>query len=315
MLYEMLAGMRPVAGDDARVIALKVEQGDVMPLVKVAPEVPGELAGLVHRAMAARPELRFATATEMRLALEKVRRGGTAVLGVGPRTDAVPAIATVAGMMQNAPTAATSRSEAPESPPVHTMRAPPIASALAGVAYEGAPLVAEPPQMDRRRARRRGRVLLALVALPLVLGGGIVGALALSGTWAAGDTPAALPSASTPLAEEDVAPRARPVPTQTSTSTVSDVPKLVPTRPISAPTQPHAPARSASPAPADAGPPPSPFLLPSTLPSTLPPFPSVLPFPTNFPNPFPSILPAWPPPPPSSSQPPRETPSANGPGY
>src|ERR1700722_20090417 len=63
MLYEMIA--------DARVIALLVERGEVVPLVKVAPDVPREIAGLVHRAMAARPELRFASATEMRLALEK----------------------------------------------------------------------------------------------------------------------------------------------------------------------------------------------------------------------------------------------------
>src|SRR5215469_9540292 len=72
MLYEMVAATRPVSGEDARVIALKVERGEVVPLVKAAPEVPRELAGLVHRAMAARPELRFATATEMRLALERV---------------------------------------------------------------------------------------------------------------------------------------------------------------------------------------------------------------------------------------------------
>ncbi|MDP9036000.1 MAG: serine/threonine protein kinase, partial [Myxococcota bacterium] len=71
MLYEMIAGARPVSGDDARVIALKVERGEIVPLVQVVPDVPGELAGLVHRAMAARPELRFPTATEMRLALER----------------------------------------------------------------------------------------------------------------------------------------------------------------------------------------------------------------------------------------------------
>jgi tRNA A-37 threonylcarbamoyl transferase component Bud32 len=71
MLYEMIAGTRPVNGDDARVIALRVERGEAVPLVQAAPDVPREIAGLVHRAMAANPELRFATATDMRLALEK----------------------------------------------------------------------------------------------------------------------------------------------------------------------------------------------------------------------------------------------------
>jgi glutaredoxin len=56
-------------------MALKVELGQVVPLVEAAPDVPRELAGLVHRAMAPRPELRFATATEMRLALASVMHG------------------------------------------------------------------------------------------------------------------------------------------------------------------------------------------------------------------------------------------------
>ncbi|MEO8878525.1 MAG: protein kinase [Polyangiaceae bacterium] len=73
MLYEMISGERPVAGDDARVIAMKVDRGEVKPLVHAAPDVPRELAGLVHRAMAARPEIRFQSASEMRLALEAVK--------------------------------------------------------------------------------------------------------------------------------------------------------------------------------------------------------------------------------------------------
>jgi serine/threonine-protein kinase len=80
MLYEMLSGARPVSGDDARIIALKVERGEITPLVQRMPDVPRELAGLVHRAMAPRPEMRFASATEMRLALEQAATGkrGTA---------------------------------------------------------------------------------------------------------------------------------------------------------------------------------------------------------------------------------------------
>jgi serine/threonine-protein kinase len=73
MLYELISGERPVSGDDARVIAVKVERGEVKPLVHAAPDVPRELAGLVHRAMAARPDLRFQTASDMRIALEAVK--------------------------------------------------------------------------------------------------------------------------------------------------------------------------------------------------------------------------------------------------
>ena len=83
MLYEMLAGMRPVNGEDARVIVLKVERGEVTPLVHACPGVQPELAGLVHRAMAAKAELRFESARAMRAALEAAthkRKGIT----VGP---------------------------------------------------------------------------------------------------------------------------------------------------------------------------------------------------------------------------------------
>ena len=73
LLFEMLAGRRPVAGENAVIIALKVERGDVLQLRQLAPQVPEPIAALVHRAMAAKPEHRFASATEMRLALEAAR--------------------------------------------------------------------------------------------------------------------------------------------------------------------------------------------------------------------------------------------------
>ena len=75
MLYEMLSGRTPVQGDDPRVLVLKVERGEVEPLVNVAPGIQPQLAGFVHRAMAPRPEVRFANATEMRLALEAIVSG------------------------------------------------------------------------------------------------------------------------------------------------------------------------------------------------------------------------------------------------
>ena len=81
MLYEMIAAQRPVSGEDARSIAAKIDRGEVTPLVHAAPEVPREIAGLVHRAMAPRPELRFASATEMRLALEGALAGKRAPAG------------------------------------------------------------------------------------------------------------------------------------------------------------------------------------------------------------------------------------------
>jgi len=83
MLYEMLAGTTPVRSHDPHVVVIKVERGEITPLVHAAPDTPPELAGFVHRAMAPQPALRFSSATEMRLALEAltgVRRVKTAKL-------------------------------------------------------------------------------------------------------------------------------------------------------------------------------------------------------------------------------------------
>jgi serine/threonine-protein kinase len=95
MFYEMLSGQRPISGDDPRVIALKVERGEIKPLVHALPSVPPPLAGFTHRAMAPRPEMRFQSAAEMRLALEKLvghDAGGTLPLPLAParRVSAIP---------------------------------------------------------------------------------------------------------------------------------------------------------------------------------------------------------------------------------
>lgn len=86
MLYEMLSGKPPVEASDPRVLVGKVERGEVTPLVQAAPGIEPVLAGFVHRAMAPRPELRFATATEMRVALDDIitgKRPGTAKIVIG----------------------------------------------------------------------------------------------------------------------------------------------------------------------------------------------------------------------------------------
>ena len=92
MLYEMLSGQTPAQGEDPRVVVLKVERGEVQPLVHVAPNVPPEVAGLVHRAMAPRPEMRFSSAAEMRIALEAVVSGKRQVTANLPRAAVAPSV-------------------------------------------------------------------------------------------------------------------------------------------------------------------------------------------------------------------------------
>jgi serine/threonine-protein kinase len=69
MLYEMLAGTRPTQGDDAQQIAAFIMTNKVVPLHQINPAVSEGLAQVVHRAMAAAPEERFASAADLRSAL------------------------------------------------------------------------------------------------------------------------------------------------------------------------------------------------------------------------------------------------------
>ena len=217
MLFEMIAGQRPVAGDDARVIALKVERGEVTPLVHHAPEVPRELAGLVHRAMAARPELRFASATEMRLALEGAltgRRIPTVQLraapapGVGQGGGGGGGAAPGTGTMQGAPVAealsagaagmggrareavvgsrvSTSVDRRVDTSPPTTERAPgpPVMAMPHGPPAGFAPSPGLPPIPGRevpRGRRRRGAPIWLLVLLPLLVGAVVVVVLVMN---------------------------------------------------------------------------------------------------------------------------------------
>jgi serine/threonine-protein kinase len=289
MLYEMIAGSRPVTGEDARVVAFKVERGEAVPLLRAAPEAPRELAGLVHRAMAPRPELRFASATEMRLAVEAAmsgKRAATAGMAAAPAAPRSVRMATPV---------------APEiEPPVHTVRAPPIATAILAPGL-GAPFVPGGPGGGGGRAPRgRGKVA-ALIALPVLVGAAVVGILVATGQL--GSATQAPASTAQPAAQptSTVAPQVAP----TTTDTRNEVPALVPAKPAPFAPRPVPSARAsaeadaAPPATADAAAPPSPLGLPTSFPTTLPPFPSSLPFPAGFPTSFPglpSAFPGWPPP-------------------
>jgi serine/threonine protein kinase len=309
MLYEMLSGVRPVQGEDARVIALKVERGEVAPLVQSAPDAPREIAGLVHRAMAARPELRFSTATEMRLALEKVSGARRpAISGIqGPPASALPqgtgtlknvpaepVLAAVRTGTGTGPGAATGGPPTDHDAPVHTERAPPIGTALPQMSpqtpvYAG---VAMPPspagEPHRRQGGGAGRIA-ALVALPILLGAGVVLVLMATGTWSFGSSsqPGEPGSSSTAALDAGPAVAVMTTPTVQTAAPATTVPTLTPTR--FTPTGPRPsgsrPPPQASGQDAGAQPEPQQPLNPFVLPSTLPPMPSV--FPTAFPTVFP----------------------------
>jgi len=316
MLYEMLAGSRPVAGDDGRVIALKIERGEVVPLVHALPSVKPELAGLVHRAMAFRRDLRFASATEMRLALEAVRAVRPGAVAAD-RAVELPGKAGT-GTMMGAPIeavlgAAHKRVEPttkhadppPGSPGSGTIVGAALGAPAADASAYGSPpepyaprFVAAPLQSAPRR--RSNGLVLGLVVASLLLGAGIAAAIVLS----SGDSTTArpvvpvvpVPTTAVPGTVADSHPTALP-----TTPPLTPTPTLVPQTPTTvAPTR---PSSSPSAAPSSSSPiPPIPSLVLPPMPSTFPSFqvppgwPSVPVFP-GFPV---APSPVSPAPPPSS---------------
>jgi len=334
MLYEMIAGSRPINGDDARVIALRVERGEIIPLVQAAPDAPRELAGLVHRAMAARPELRFASATEMRLALEKAAAKrltgapGTGTTGQVPAPAASAPEMTATGTLKNvsaqqviagaaaahpatAPlpaAAAAGPSASGHEPSPNTERAPPLATAMTGPLQAVAPatpvyagVAMSPPPHGATRSRGGTGRILALIALPILIGAGIVMVLVATGTWSptSGTDPAPPPPTATHTAQPEAAPPTTggPPTVETAVPNGGTVPTLSPNHPGPGPGPGPGPRPGPSNhpphgAPDAGGGAPPPFILPSTIPTA---------FPSGFglPPGFPTAFPAWPPPQPS----------------
>lgn len=73
VLYEMLTGKLPFEGDTAISIAIKHIQMDYPKASLVVPDLPEELEFILAKALAKRPEDRFASALDMKRALEAVR--------------------------------------------------------------------------------------------------------------------------------------------------------------------------------------------------------------------------------------------------
>ncbi|MFO1077456.1 MAG: serine/threonine-protein kinase [Planctomycetota bacterium] len=74
VLYELLAGRRPFAGDSAREVLQQIELGACEPLARAAPGVPRDLVTICHRAMEPVPAHRYATAGDLAADLRRFLR-------------------------------------------------------------------------------------------------------------------------------------------------------------------------------------------------------------------------------------------------
>ena len=115
VLYEMLTGRVPFTGDSAVAIAMKHVQETPVPPRQIVPSIPPELEAVVQRAMAKDPALRYHSADEMGMDLDRVRKG----LGVTQATAALSAsdAYAAAGRTMVAPPPPTSGAYAPTQAP------------------------------------------------------------------------------------------------------------------------------------------------------------------------------------------------------
>ena len=243
MLYEMLSGQPPVSGPDPRILVAKIERGEITPLVHAAPGIRPELAGFVHRAMAPRPEVRFANATEMKVALCDVMAGKKTNVGTAPLKASVAPVVPPELMD-------TDR----QAPPMGTgtVMGAPMAGAMSVAPHPGAPtpMIAPsaPYEASRPLPRRRSGsgLVVALALIATLLGAGAVVTYVMST-----QEPAPAPPPTFATATTTTQPPVTP-PTIAST-TVTAAPPLKPTQPLT-PTPPVSPQPPTTPqAKPDAG--------------------------------------------------------------
>ncbi|MBK9265545.1 MAG: protein kinase [Polyangiaceae bacterium] len=94
IIFEMLAGRRPVGGDEPHQIASSYLSGQIAQLTDLAPHVPPDLAQVVHRAMGPKPPDRYNTLAEFRAALHPFAAAAQAPsAGAAPATPPPAAVA------------------------------------------------------------------------------------------------------------------------------------------------------------------------------------------------------------------------------
>ncbi|MBI3971556.1 MAG: serine/threonine protein kinase [Chloroflexi bacterium] len=155
VLYEMLAGSVPFAGDSVVAVAWQQVHDPHPPLRGLRPDISAATEAVVTKVLAKDPAARFQTAAEMRAALEEVRE------------QLVRAAAAAA---------ATTRIIGPAVPawPEARQAVPPPAED----AHDAAPVPDEPPPSVTRAGRHRTGLrlaaLLALVLLSVAAGGAML---------------------------------------------------------------------------------------------------------------------------------------------
>jgi serine/threonine-protein kinase len=285
MLFEMLSGKRPAEGGDAEVIVGKVLSGQVFALETLEPNLPVGLVGVVRRAIAADRDARFASARELRAALEPFvgQPAPERTSGAPERTSGVPK------------TLADSLPEAERVSPRGSTE-PAMAPLVPGPGWGTSQ--GPPGRVIVHRRRRPIGLFVGLLLFAVAAAGAVAVLLIPHETTGPGPTPPIPPPEPS---EAVIAPLDQAPPGQGPTPVATVTPPGTPGQ-AGPGTRPDAGAATT-----DGGPQTVPTVPPFQLPSTFPPL-----IPSGFPTALPSIFPPFPstfpglPPPPAQAQPPPD---------
>jgi serine/threonine protein kinase len=152
VLYQLLGGRLPYESGSLSELALRQQEGEPPPLHTLNPEVPPELSRAVSRALAPRPDLRYASAAEFGEAVRDGARGRDSSVTMVLETAATRQAEAATNVMRPAPTPAPA-----PAPARQTRRA--------------AQRTVAAPRRERKPRRRRGAFsrFMALLFLFLLI--------------------------------------------------------------------------------------------------------------------------------------------------
>lgn len=117
IIFEMLAGRRPVGGDEPQQIATAYMTGQISKLNELAPHLDPALVAAVHKAIAPQPPNRFASVAEFRSALEPFANALKAGTPGAPQVTPVQSAVTPSPAISPAIAAAATPPAAAVTPP------------------------------------------------------------------------------------------------------------------------------------------------------------------------------------------------------
>jgi hypothetical protein len=190
LLYELLAGRVPYPYESLRQLLAAQHAEEPAPLAEVRPEVPAELAAVVHRGLATDPEARWPTAGAWAEAIAAAR-GDAPAAAFAADLDVLQTVgpgALAAARAQEAAAATPPAAGAGAVPPGPVGDAP-GGAVPPGIGGPPAPPGGAPPPGGGGGRRRPWWKVAVPVLLALAIAGGVVGAIVATG-GGEGDAPA-----------------------------------------------------------------------------------------------------------------------------